>query len=97
MKKRNMFLITLLSIVLLFGFVAPTTYAQTNNDSSTHNVMLAEGEASYPVNEQGIEQPTSLGVNHAGDDSYPFVYNIIIGAVVLGIILFIFGKRPSTK
>lgn len=100
MNFRNVFYVALFSFVLLLG-VNGTSIAYANDAQgnqiqlANHSVEVQEenNETAYPINEDIVQQSSSLGVNRDGNDSYPFVYNVIIGALVLGIILFLFRKK----
>lgn len=96
MKKKSIYFFAMFSIVFTLVFSGTTI---TNAAVGSDSLLVAnakEDEATYPIVEQGAQEEASLGVNTAGSDSYPFVYNILIGAVVLGGILFFLRRKPTS-
>lgn len=104
MTKGHIFSFALLSIILIHGF-GGTALANSNaqQDSRVNvadhsvEVNIQNEEPAYPIAEGVSQQSSSLGVNTAGNDSIPFIYNILIGAVVLAGILFFFRTKSTSK
>lgn len=90
MKQLKFIVTTFITLVLLFSFVDSFNFVETTAFAETSN----EVETEYGFEAEA--QPTSLGVNDPGNDTYPFIYNIVIGAIILIAILYFLRPKKSS-
>jgi len=103
MKKRNVFYTTIFAILLIFSLnAAVLANSNPEHNDIDHHFVSSEYLAQSGSDENGLlergardtlVQSTTLGVNVEKENSIPFFYNIIIGAIILVAVLFFFNRK----